>query len=202
MPKFCQECGTELQEGAKFCPGCGKPCNNELTSVQNEPATVIAKEPLKKLSVEREFHFAYVSKAFNLISYHADISSDGIVLKINRYNKFFRAMKYNQKNELININDINNVVIEEKRPAIYVLWLITSLLMLIAAIFTFQPMFALIALVCIFFWSKKDKYLIIFHKYGIFKIKDSIGIDSDAQSLVDFLHQWNPDCVKNYFIKE
>ena len=199
---FCQECGAELQKDAKFCPNCGKAYSNELTLNQNELFSCTAKQPLKKLSIEREFHFAYISKTFNLISYHADISSDGIVLKINRYNKFFRAIKYNQKTELININDINNVIIEEKRPAIYVLWLITSLLMLIAAIFTFQPMYALIAFVCIFFWSKKDKNLVIFHKYGILKIKESIGIDSDAQSLVDFLHQRNPDCVKTYFIKE
>ena len=46
---FCEKCGKELQEGAKFCEGCGAP-------TQNAPAEVKApvQEEVKPAPVEKE----------------------------------------------------------------------------------------------------------------------------------------------------
>ncbi len=38
MP-YCQNCGTEIKEGAKFCATCGKPIDKELTEQQQTQPT-------------------------------------------------------------------------------------------------------------------------------------------------------------------
>lgn len=38
MPKFCQECGTTLGEGDRFCPSCGKPIVATNATKIQEPA--------------------------------------------------------------------------------------------------------------------------------------------------------------------
>ena len=36
MGKYCSKCGTELQEGAKFCKNCGVPVNDNQMEIEKE----------------------------------------------------------------------------------------------------------------------------------------------------------------------
>lgn len=38
MSKFCQKCGSTLNEGTKFCPECGEPVNQNPTPIRTQPA--------------------------------------------------------------------------------------------------------------------------------------------------------------------
>lgn len=39
---FCENCGTLLEDGAKFCPNCGTPCASTTTVAEQEPAQTSA----------------------------------------------------------------------------------------------------------------------------------------------------------------
>lgn len=44
---FCGKCGTEYEEGAKFCPSCGA-----STEIIEEPAPVIEEQPVEQAQLE------------------------------------------------------------------------------------------------------------------------------------------------------
>jgi len=44
MP-YCKNCGTEYQEGAKFCPSCGKPLTSDVAAQQTQQQTQQTAQP-------------------------------------------------------------------------------------------------------------------------------------------------------------
>lgn len=49
---FCKFCGKQLKDNARFCSGCGKPCNPE--EKQSAPAEPIAAPAIAQQAVSEE----------------------------------------------------------------------------------------------------------------------------------------------------
>ena len=41
---FCSKCGKEIEDGAKFCPGCGAAIKDTVGNKKNSEETVIKKK--------------------------------------------------------------------------------------------------------------------------------------------------------------
>jgi hypothetical protein len=56
---FCSDCGKEIPEGSKFCPGCGKAADgtSNVTNVASDPAKIL-----------KEGEFRRVDKALDALS--------------------------------------------------------------------------------------------------------------------------------------
>ena len=42
---YCNKCGTQLSDGAKFCPKCGAPCGDSTDNI-TEDSSSTSKKPL------------------------------------------------------------------------------------------------------------------------------------------------------------
>ncbi len=194
---FCQECGAELQKDAKFCPICGKNTSSVPQPVLNSALhEKIEKEKnkysqIQKLSTIQIFHFENTS---GLIPKHTDITSDGISLTVKQYNKVL--VSFNEKSDSFDIIDIDNITQEKRRPVSSIVTSILILLCLILFAYGGQLVGAIICLVGFISMIQPDKYMVIFHKHGVARVRASFGAKSDMEKFLSFIRARNPDCVK------
>lgn len=47
---YCENCGTPLKDGAKFCPNCGAPCASTPTVAEQEPTQASASTPENEIT--------------------------------------------------------------------------------------------------------------------------------------------------------
>ena len=184
---ICQKCRAELKKYAKICQRCRK--NNEKVSsiVQNSISETNPKPQM--LSTPQKFKFTDKSS-----SKVTEVSSDGVSLHVRQYKDL--VIKFGEKTDTFDIADIQNITIEQKRAVSSILIAIMCLFIAGVNLSNGHILYGFLALLATFLFARADKYLVIFHKRGIVRIRNSHGGSNDLDAMLNHIRSRNPECIK------
>lgn len=120
----------------------------------------------------------------------------GNELDISRHS-YYLFIKYGKKHDVVNINNITSIITERRLPFFNIVKLLVCVLATLAFLKS-SVIFGLIGFaICIFMLMHiKDNYLIIFHKHGMVRIRESRGGKEETESFLNYVRARNPDAIK------
>ena len=213
---FCKQCGSKLNDGARFCPHCGTEqdivpaataapaygapgvsnpnYNNADNPYQASPMPPQA--PFSQQELEnwenKEFNF-YKSKGFFRFEYkiiYTDVVINGTNVDINQYNRTF-FIKNGAKHYNFDISSVYNMELKKKLLIRTFLYIALDLVGAVLCINGNQPIFGVVLAILgiIIFFNRYDEYVNIVYNGGEVNI---FGMHTGHE---DDLHK-----LKNYFI--
>ena len=184
---LCPKCNGLVDYGTKFCPHCGNELNFSATASENEQNSVSS-----NLITEAEFQFSKLRLMHMLLS---TVSFKGTKVEVRQKNKWLPFVKTDAGFAQFDIMDIESVYLKKS----YNVKMCILLALCLFATFTAGGLLLLAISIFVAF-SLRETALIIKYKGGYLKLfsDKSIGNDEkqdDPQLLLDYIKQYNPDCV-------
>ena len=184
---LCSKCNGLVDYGTKFCPHCGNALNFSATASENEQNSVSS-----NLITEAEFQFSKLRLMHMLLS---TVSFKGTKVEVRQKNKWLPFVKTDAGFAQFDIMDIESVYLKKS----YNVKMCILLVLCLFATFTAGGLLLLAISIFVAF-SLRETALIIKYKGGYLKLfsDKSIGNDEkqdDPQLLLDYIKQYNPDCV-------
>ena len=184
---LCPSCNGLVDYGTKFCPHCGNALNFFATVPDNEQNSVSS-----NLITEAEFQFSKLRLMHMLLS---TVSFKGTKVEVRQKNKWLPFVKTDAGFAQFDIMDIESVYLKKS----YNVKMCILLVLCLFATFTAGGLLLLAISIFVAF-SLRETALIIKYKGGYLKLfsDKSIGNDEkqdDPQLLLDYIKQYNPDCV-------
>ena len=184
----CPSCSGLINYGTKFCPHCGTALNFSPL-VQNDS---VVNQNINNLQTQAEFHLAKIRLLHTLISV---ITFNETEVNVKQFNKWLPFVKTNPGTANFNVMDIESAYVKKSYNGKMSALLILCILVLLAA----QEVILLVLIIGLAF-SLRDTALIIKYKGGYLKLfNDKSLFDSekrdDPQLVLDYIKQYNPDCV-------
>ena len=184
---LCPSCNGLVDYGTKFCPHCGNALNFSATVPENEQNSVSS-----NLITEAEFQFSKLRLMHMLLS---TVSFKGTKVEVRQKNKWLPFVKTDAGFAQFDIMDIESVYLKKS----YNVKMCILLALCLFATFTAGGLLLLAISIFVAF-SLRETALIIKYKGGYLKLfsDKSIGNDEkqdDPQLLLDYIKQYNPDCV-------
>lgn len=184
---LCPKCNGLVDYGTKFCPHCGNALNFSVTASENEQNSVSS-----NLITEAEFQFSKLRLMHMLLS---TVSFKGTKVEVRQKNKWLPFVKTDAGFAQFDIMDIESVYLKKS----YNVKMCILLVLCLFATFTAGGLLLLAISIFVAF-SLRETALIIKYKGGYLKLfsDKSIGNDEkqdDPQLLLDYIKQYNPDCV-------
>ncbi len=189
--RYCTKCGAEIKGKVAFCSQCGTPIDgalNEISTISTE-----INKPTDDEVHKWEFIYGTFSDgAYNLGRHITQITAKGTTLSVEQ-RKFFLFFKYGESVDQFDVEDITAIVQEKKISFSGVLDIILGIICLIGGF-----LFGTILLVGIGIWTLKDNNMLIQHKRGGVRIRESKEYEQDRESFLAFIRQYNPDCIRTF----
>ena len=184
---LCPSCNGLVDYGTKFCPHCGNALNFSATASENEQNSVSS-----NLITEAEFQFSKLRLMHMLLS---TVSFKGTKVEVRQKNKWLPFVKTDAGFAQFDIMDIESAYLKKS----YNTKMCILLAICLFALVTSGELVVLLLTIFIAF-SLRETALIIKYKGGYLKLfsDKSIGNDEkqdDPQLLLDYIKQYNPDCV-------
>lgn len=184
---LCPKCNGLVDYGTKFCPHCGNVLNFSVTASENEQNSVSS-----NLITEAEFQFSKLRLMHMLLS---TVSFKGTKVEVRQKNKWLPFVKTDAGFAQFDIMDIESVYLKKS----YNVKMCILLVLCLFATFTAGGLLLLAISIFVAF-SLRETALIIKYKGGYLKLfsDKSIGNDEkqdDPQLLLEYIKQYNPDCV-------
>ena len=184
---LCPKCNGLVDYGTKFCPHCGNALNFSATASENEQNSVSS-----NLITEAEFQFSKLRLMHMLLS---TVSFKGTKVEVRQKNKWLPFVKTDAGFAQFDIMDIESVYLKKS----YNVKMCILLVLCLFATFTAGGLLLLAISIFVAF-SLRETALIIKYIGGYLKLfsDKSIGNDEkqdDPQLLLDYIKQYNPDCV-------
>lgn len=181
---LCPSCNGLVDYGTKFCPHCGNALNFSVTASENEQNSV--------LITEAEFQFSKLRLMHMLLS---TVSFKGTKVEVRQKNKWLPFVKTDAGFAQFDIMDIESAYLKKS----YNTKMCILLAICLFALVTSGELVILLLTIFIAF-SLRETALIIKYKGGYLKLfsDKSYGNDErqdDPQLLLDYIKQYNPDCV-------
>ena len=181
---LCPSCNGLVDYGTKFCPHCGNALNFSVTASENEQNSV--------LITEAEFQFSKLRLMHMLLS---TVSFKGTKVEVRQKNKWLPFVKTDAGFAQFDIMDIESAYLKKS----YNTKMCILLAICLFALVTSGELVILLLTIFIAF-SLRETALIIKYKGGYLKLfsDKSYGNDErqdDQQLLLDYIKQYNPDCV-------
>ena len=118
-----------------------------------------------------------------------NINAKDNILEIEQSKEYI--IKFSSQKAVVDINEISEIVTVKKFSPMPVLLVISGTLLILTGDFLYGAFALIVGLLLL-----KTKYLCITHKKGLVKIQDCGISAEERESLLDYIRQYNPDCVK------
>ena len=119
-----------------------------------------------------------------------EVEAEGNVLKIEQYKQYI--FKWGRQSAVVNINDISEIISKKKFSIPAILCIIVGL----ACIASGESYIWGGILLVFGALTIKTKYLSMTYRQGSVRIPDSDTFGKDMQNFMDYIRQYNPDCIK------
>ena len=184
---LCPSCNGLVDYGTKFCPHCGNALNFSATATENEQNSVSS-----NLITEAEFQFSKLRLMHMLLS---TVSFKGTKVEVRQKNKWLPFVKTDAGFAQFDIMDIESAYLKKSYNTKMCILLAICLFALVAS-----GELVILLLTIFIAFSLRETALIIKYKGGYLKLfsDKSYGNDEkqdDPQLLLDYIKQYNPDCV-------
>ncbi|PWM77801.1 MAG: hypothetical protein DBY32_08150 [Phascolarctobacterium sp.] len=184
----CPNCNGLVDYGTKFCPHCG----NAFGSWGETPVINPVTANTNNLITEAEYRFSKGKLIHALVSI---VTFKGTQVTVQQKCNWLGIFKTNSGFAQFDIMDIESIYIKKSYNGKFVFMFILCLIV------TFLVTEWLILLMTIMFgFMMRDKALIVKYKGGYLKLMDDkdfygTGRHDDPQKVLDYIKQYNPDCV-------
>ena len=182
---FCKYCGSNIDDGSKFCNSCGKELISDNVSTMSD---------LSELPVESKVepfvkHWEFVTSVGGSGNAYTMIDANDTTIKIEKFNSYM-FFKWGQKSATFDVREINSIHQEKKMRPLMVVCMSLSVLCAIII----GGISIIVAILC--FLQRYDKSIVIQHKHGTVKITDCTGTSAEITEFFDYVRKYNPDSIR------
>lgn len=181
--KYCKACGDNIPDSARFCPSCG-------SAVEEQPLVNIQKEEVAREHHEWKFLTERLAYGIFQVRVHTNVTVEGsrITVDTHRQAVFF---KWGRQRDSFDVKEVKKVTLEKKISKLSIFLIVLGILMLLVG--NWWGIIPLgTALLTLY-----DKYLLIQHRRGGFRIYDAelIGTNGPANEFFDYIQARNPQAM-------
>ena len=180
--KHCKACGETFSDSVRFCPSCGSAVEAQETDGMQEE---LAGE-------HHEWKFFTERLAYGLfqVKVHTHVTVDGsrITVDTHRQAVFF---KWGRQRDSFDVKEVQRIALQKKISKLSIVLIVLGILMLLVG--NWWGIIPLgTALLTLY-----DKYLLIQHRRGGFRIYDAelIGTNGPANEFFDYIQARNPQAI-------
>ena len=181
--KYCKACGDNIPDSVRFCPSCG-------SAVEEQPLVNIQKEEVAREHHEWKFLTERLAYGIFQVRVHTNVTVEGsrITVDTHRQAVFF---KWGRQRDSFDVKEVKKVTLEKKISKLSIFLIVLGIFMLLVG--NWWGLLPLgTALLTLY-----DKYLLIQHRRGGFRIYDAelIGTNGPANEFFDYIQARNPQAM-------
>ena len=181
--KCCKACGKTFSDSVRFCPSCGN-------AVEEQAPAPIQEQELSGEHHEWKFFTERLAYGLFRVYVHTDVTVEGsrITIDTHRQALFF---KWGRQRDSFDVKEVQRIALQKKISKLSIFLIVLSLLMLLAG--NWWGVIPLGTAVLTLY----DKYLLIQHQRGGFRIYDAeiIGTNGPANEFFDYIQACNPKAM-------